>query len=822
MSQETARESTETTAQRTGRWRLVVAVCLGLVALVLMGSYLARTQLVVGSLVDRRVSRLAERHGVDIQIATMNPDGLTGVVFEGVEVAIDRGEFTLEAKFDSVAVAPDIDYWLQHRRVVPRDVEVSGGVIDITRVPGRRAPPKDAPAPSPKDRPKDTPADRPTDTPKAAAESPKQRPTKPESAEPAPLPPTRAILRDISVSVRPEPLPGTTRALELQRAELQVRDTATELKLDSLRAYGALPDGIPFSIREVDRSDPSSPTEFVLEPESPTRIETWFDTDAPLEVAVERVRMCPNCDPTSVTFEQLNLWTYGPMGMRSPEATLEFGETIVRGDVPEMELYDIGGVHPPLRLEDFSVRYDRREDAAMLVGQFHDSEGGSLAGAAKWLRRSNRIVTLLELDQFSPQSILRTFGLADLVDRGRLDGRLKAEFDRKLSLMNTTAAIDVEDVEIKVPHLSSEPLTPVNAGLEFEVIADVDHRAISVPYAALHLGAAEPIYLDAYAIDAHPGWVLEAVVNAADLDPSAVNQSLPNQITRIVDGAEYEGTFGFRIATAVHTAYPKSLELDVSFDGDIEVIKDSVNADIRSLAAQGPPPASSPNGMLNRPALRNWVDYEELPEHVPTVLTAAEDAQFFSHNGFDWVGVRRAMSHNLEARRLERGGSTLSQQLTKNLFLSHDRTLARKLQEAYVTWRLERELPKERILELYVNIVAWGPNVRGLDRAAEYYFDTRATELTIGQMALLSAILPGPSLYGPKVKSGQIPSSRVEKIEHILANLSFLGHITYQDYLKLYGDAKKGRIGGLKLDVCRDDDTVPKDVELCWERDEQG
>ena len=311
-------------------------------------------------------------------------------------------------------------------------------------------------------------------------------------------------------------------------------------------------------------------------------------------------------------------------------------------------------------------------------------------------------------------------------------------------------------------------------------------------------------------------------MHAAELDPSVRHTKPARQLTRIVEGAEYEGIFGFRIETAVHTAYPESLKLDVSFESDIEVVQDSVNADIRALAAQGPPPISSPNGMLNRPALRNWVDYEELPEHIPTVLTAAEDAQFFSHNGFDWVGVRRAMSHNLEVRRLERGGSTLSQQLTKNLFLSHDRTLARKLQEAYVTWRLERELPKKRILELYINIVAWGPNIRGLDRAAKYYFDTRATDLTVGQMALLSAILPGPSLYGPKVKSGQIPSSRVEKIEHILANLSFLGHITYQDYLRLYEDAKEGKIGDLKLEVCRDDDTVPEDVEPCWEQDDQG
>jgi monofunctional biosynthetic peptidoglycan transglycosylase len=796
----------ETTSRR---WPTLFAVILGVLALLLMGSYLARTELVVGSIVDSRVSSMAQRHNVDVQIAAMRPSGLTGVVFEGVEVGIDRGEFTLEAQFDSVAVAPDIDFWLEHGRLVPTDLEVTGGVIEITRVPGRTFAAKKA-SPSSGVPPKTTPDAEPASKP---AESPRR---------PASLPPTRAILRDIRVSVRPEPLPGTTRALELQRAELEVRDTESRLQLDSLHAYGVLPDGIPFSIREVDKSDPSAPSEFVMEPESPTRVETWFQTDAPLEVAVERARMCPNCDPTSVTFERLDLWTYGPMGMRSPEATLEFGETVVRGEVPEMELYDIAGVHPPLRLDDFSVRYDRGEDAAMLVGEFHDSEGGSLAGAAKWLRASNRVISLVELDEFSPQSVLRTFGLADLVDRGRLDGRIKFGYDRKISLLDSRASVDIEDFEINLPMVSSEPLTPVNLGIDVEIISDVGQRAISVPYMAFHIGLFAPIFAEGYAIDADPGWAFEGVISGDQLKPASLRDGLPRQMTDVVDGAEFEGDFGFRVATAGHTAYPKSLNLDVDFSGDVEVIKDSVNADIRSLAAEGPPPISSPNGMLQRPALRDWVDIDQLPEHVPTVLTMAEDAKFYEHNGFDWEGVRRAMTHNIAAGRVKRGGSTLSQQLTKNLFLNADRTLVRKVQEAYVTWRLEHELPKKRILELYMNIVDWGPNVRGLERAARYYFERSAAELTIGQMALLSAILPGPSLYGSKIKSGQIPSSRVEKIEHILANLSFLGHITYQEYLRLYGNAKKGQIGGLDLDVCRDDDTVDDSVEPCWSEGDNG
>jgi monofunctional biosynthetic peptidoglycan transglycosylase len=382
--------------------------------------------------------------------------------------------------------------------------------------------------------------------------------------------------------------------------------------------------------------------------------------------------------------------------------------------------------------------------------------------------------------------------------------------------------VDIEDFEINLPMVSSEPLTPVNLGIDVEIISDVGQRAISVPYMAFHIGLFAPIFAEGYAIDADPGWAFEGVISGDQLKPASLRDGLPRQMTDVVDGAEFEGDFGFRVATAGHTAYPKSLNLDVDFSGDVEVIKDSVNADIRSLAAEGPPPISSPNGMLQRPALRDWVDIDQLPEHVPTVLTMAEDAKFYEHNGFDWEGVRRAMTHNIAAGRVKRGGSTLSQQLTKNLFLNADRTLVRKVQEAYVTWRLEHELPKKRILELYMNIVDWGPNVRGLERAARYYFERSAVELTIGQMALLSAILPGPSLYGSKIKSGQIPSSRVEKIEHILANLSFLGHITYQEYLRLYGNAKKGQIGGLDLDVCRDDDTVDDSVEPCWSEGDNG
>jgi len=127
----------------------------------------------------------------------------------------------------------------------------------------------------------------------------------------------------------------------------------------------------------------------------------------------------------------------------------------------------------------------------------------------------------------------------------------------------------------------------------------------------------------------------------------------------------------------------------------------------------------------------------------------AEDINFFSHHGFDSGEIKNALRQAIEERDLPRGASTISQQLVKNLWLSPSRDPLRKAREAVLTWQLERTLGKRRILELYLNVVEFGPGVWGVESASRRYFGKPAAQLTDDEAALLAAALPSPAAWHP-------------------------------------------------------------------------
>ena len=146
-----------------------------------------------------------------------------------------------------------------------------------------------------------------------------------------------------------------------------------------------------------------------------------------------------------------------------------------------------------------------------------------------------------------------------------------------------------------------------------------------------------------------------------------------------------------------------------------------------------------------------WVDYSQISTNLKAAVIAAEDANFTSHAGFDWDSIEKAIEKN--ARNAKRktkkivGGSTISQQLAKNLFLSPKQSYLRKAEEAIITFMIESILDKQRILEIYLNIVEWGTGIFGAQAASEHYFQTSAAKLSKRQAAMLAAMLPNPRYY---------------------------------------------------------------------------
>ncbi len=165
---------------------------------------------------------------------------------------------------------------------------------------------------------------------------------------------------------------------------------------------------------------------------------------------------------------------------------------------------------------------------------------------------------------------------------------------------------------------------------------------------------------------------------------------------------------------------------------------------------------------------RRWIPLSQIPQHVRMAVLVAEDGAFYSHAGVDWYEVRQSMAANWEEGRIVRGGSTITQQLAKNLYLSTSRDPVRKFKELILTWFMEMRLSKSRILEVYLNSIEWGHGIFGIEAAAQRYFHKPASQLTTDEGARLAAVIPSPLRHRPTDHSDYV----VKKKDLILKRMA--------------------------------------------------
>jgi len=170
----------------------------------------------------------------------------------------------------------------------------------------------------------------------------------------------------------------------------------------------------------------------------------------------------------------------------------------------------------------------------------------------------------------------------------------------------------------------------------------------------------------------------------------------------------------------------------------------------------------------------SWVGIGEMPDYAPTAVITSEDQNFMKHHGFDWKAIERAAKENKKGKRLL-GGSTISQQTAKNVFLWPNRSWVRKGLEAYFTFLIELMWPKERIVEVYLNSIEMGDGIYGISAAAEEYWGVEPKDLTRMQCAALAAILPNPREYSAKNPSRYIN----KRINTIYTGMKFIENNGY-------------------------------------------
>jgi hypothetical protein len=336
------------------------------------------------------------------------------------------------------------------------------------------------------------------------------------------------------------------------------------------------------------------------------------------------------------------------------------------------------------------------------------------------------------------------------------------------------------DLSISNPRLASD----VVRGLDVQVrargaaTADGDLRFddLAASVGALHVSA---------------GGVLEQradhVAAAFHLDiPTASCQSLldslPSALLPVLQGTRFSGDFGAHGRFGFDTRSLDNLQLDYDVKDQCRVTQVPADLSRERFAQTFSHRIYLPDGTLieemTGPGSDNWTPLDEISPYMQVAVLTTEDGGFPKHHGFNRASIRSSIVANLKARRFARGASTITMQLAKNLFLSRDKTLARKLEEVVLTDYLEQTFSKDELMELYLNVIEFGPSVYGITAAAEHYFGRSPGELNLGECLFLSSLLPAPLRYGAMRENGEVPEGWMRMLHSLMQIAHKYGRIT--------------------------------------------
>lgn len=351
---------------------------------------------------------------------------------------------------------------------------------------------------------------------------------------------------------------------------------------------------------------------------------------------------------------------------------------------------------------------------------------------------------------------------------------------RKGATLELSADGSFDGVVVDHKSIAGEPM-PIGAQVKAQL--SISPEAITVSEVGVKLGA-----LDAKL----SGWLRRGSPTSGQLEVAVATApcadllaALPGPVRGVLDGMVLEGTLGGSARLAIDLAAPlgDGTVLTTALDNSCRALSEPPAADVVSLTvASDHQYADGSHGRVG-PGEATWYNWDRIPPRVRNAFVSAEDGRFFEHHGFDLQQIARSLEIDLRERRLARGGSTISQQLVKNAFLSYRRTFDRKVQEAILTWRLEQRLDKKQILTRYLNIIELGPHIFGVGAASKYWFDRSPRELNVKQGAFLAAITSEPASMSRRVrKAGGLDPTSAERVNTILRAMYRDGVITTEEF----------------------------------------
>jgi hypothetical protein len=394
------------------------------------------------------------------------------------------------------------------------------------------------------------------------------------------------------------------------------------------------------------------------------------------------------------------------------------------------------------------------------------------------------------------------FGGSSNLDFGRAfaDGVLALDFTQ--SGLELAGQASVSGLGVKNPRLDDETVADLAASLDFKAIYDRAAAEIRIERALMSRGQARAtirgvVHLDRLAFDL-----------TTNIPATACRQMLaavPIELRREVDGAQLSGTFGLDLHVALDIEKPTATVLEATLD-NLCRIEDfgplPYPDDFRrpfsytAYAADG-----SPLRLVTGPGNDRWATFATISPYVVEAVLTTEDGKFMNHEGLTLPEIRRAIELNLLKKELSHGASTITMQLAKNLFLSRTRTVSRKLEELFFTWYLETYFSKDEILELYLNVVEFGPSIYGIRDAAHEYFGREPYELDLAESVFLIKLLPSPVSRYEVYAQGEVSERRMGALHKVMQTMLDRGRISQAEYREGLAE---------KIDFYREGEPLPE------------
>jgi hypothetical protein len=264
---------------------------------------------------------------------------------------------------------------------------------------------------------------------------------------------------------------------------------------------------------------------------------------------------------------------------------------------------------------------------------------------------------------------------------------------------------------------------------------------------------------------------------------------IPKDLLGELEHASWDGKLSVKVHLRLDSRTLEDTELDVDIDDRCQFLAVPSMADLRRFRMPFVHTVVEPDGsvfeMETGPGTATWAYLEDISPFFVHAVLAHEDARFFDHRGFSLPHIRNALVKNLQRGRYVVGASTITMQLVKNVFLHREKTLARKIQEVLLTWWLERVMDKRDILELYLNVIEYGPGVYGIRNGARHYFNRLPSQLSPAEAVYLSTILPNPKRYHSHFEQRGLPDYWSDRMRKIFARMKARGW--YTDEAVAYG-----------------------------------